>query len=209
MVLFEKWHWNQQKQQPPQPLLTSNNISIFHTSDVYELSVWLEFQFNGNNQQQKTKSKKRNETMSFRHLRLNNNNEHFIYYPPSYLMINYFPKDSFLLCLSFGFWFCCAFAFRLLRACVCVHLSTSFCCQMRINTLWYYLASITQSFVQLVGVAMVAMVRGWCRPCTTLIVLFGYFSSIYCRLFSLSSPFTHFVSFYIKWNILNKAAIAV
>lgn len=34
--------------------------------------------------------------MSFCHLRLNNDNEHFIYYPPSYLMINYFTKDSFL-----------------------------------------------------------------------------------------------------------------
>lgn len=35
---------------------------------------------------------------------------------------------------------------------VCVHLSTSFRCQMRIYASVYYLASITQSFVQLVGI---------------------------------------------------------
>lgn len=96
------------------------------------------------------------ETMSFRHLRLNNNNEHFIYYPPSYQMINYFPKDSFLFCLSFSY-FCflshslLLIIVRCVCVCVCalVHLSTSFGCQMRIiYTLRYYLASITQSFVQ-------------------------------------------------------------
>lgn len=40
--------------------------------------------------------------MSFCHLRLNNDNEHFIYYPLSYLMINYFTKDSFLSHLFFA-----------------------------------------------------------------------------------------------------------
>lgn len=76
----------------------------------------------------KTNSKNQiHDTMSFRHLRLNNNNEHFIYYPPSYQMINYFPKDSFRLCLSFSYARSRAFV-----RCAFVHLSTSFWCQMRI-----------------------------------------------------------------------------
>lgn len=113
--------------------------------------------------------------MSFRHLRLNNNNEHFIYYPPSYLMINYFPKDSFstlfelqlILLLVFSLsYVLCALEHLVLLSNAYIYTSIL----SRIDNA-KFCSNVGYAVVVVVAVAMYYLVR----------IEFRYISSIYCR----------------------------